>query len=132
MLRTVKLLALVAMFLEALSSSAQVTTSALSGVVTDENQQAMIGATITALHTPSGTNCIAVIDYLNQFTEKTSKEIQPQIYYVDGSTFDTTNSNVDSIIFLFFVLLINKNMIIKYGRKSGFTFEFFSKKGKRE
>ena len=54
MLRTVKLLALVAMFFVALTSSAQVTTSALSGVVTDENQQAMIGATITALHSPSG------------------------------------------------------------------------------
>ena len=68
MLRTVKLLALVAMFLVALSSSAQVTTSALSGVVIDENQQAMIGATITALHTPSGTKYNAVTNMDGRYT----------------------------------------------------------------
>ena len=68
MLRTVKLLALVAMFLVALSTSAQVTTSALSGVVTDENQQAMIGATITALHTPSGTKYNAVTNMDGRYT----------------------------------------------------------------
>ena len=70
MLRTVKLLALVAMFLVALSASAQVTTSALSGVVTDENQQAMIGATITALHTPSGTKYNAVTNMDGRYTIK--------------------------------------------------------------
>ena len=68
MLRTVKLLALVAMFFVALASSAQVTTSALSGVVTDENQQAMIGATITALHTPSGTKYNAVTNMDGRYT----------------------------------------------------------------
>ncbi len=68
MLRTVKLLTLVAMFLVALSASAQVTTSALSGVVTDENQQAMIGATITALHTPSGTKYNAVTNMDGRYT----------------------------------------------------------------
>ncbi|MBQ6079449.1 MAG: TonB-dependent receptor [Muribaculaceae bacterium] len=68
MLRTVKLMALVAMFFVALSASAQVTTSALSGVVTDENQQAMIGATITALHTPSGTKYNAVTNVDGRYT----------------------------------------------------------------
>ena len=68
MLRTVKFLALVAMFIVALSASAQVTTSALSGVVTDENQQAMIGATITALHTPSGTKYNAVTNMDGRYT----------------------------------------------------------------
>ena len=68
MLRKVKLLALVAMFFVALSASAQVTTSALSGVVTDENQQAMIGATITALHTPSGTKYNAVTNIDGRYT----------------------------------------------------------------
>ena len=68
MLRTVKLLALVAMFFVALASSAQVTTSALSGVVTDENKQAMIGATITALHTPSGTKYNAVTNIDGRYT----------------------------------------------------------------
>ena len=68
MLRTVKLMALVAMFFVALTASAQVTTSALSGVVTDENQQAMIGATITALHTPSGTKYNAVTNIDGRYT----------------------------------------------------------------
>ena len=68
MLRTVKLLALVAMFWVALSVHAQVTTSALSGVVTDENSQAMIGATITALHTPSGTKYNAVTNIDGRYT----------------------------------------------------------------
>ena len=68
MLRTVKLLALVAMFFVALTTSAQVTTSALSGVVTDENSQAMIGATITALHTPSGTKYNAVTNMDGRYT----------------------------------------------------------------
>ena len=68
MLRRVKFLALVAVFFVALSGNAQVTTSALSGVVTDENQQAMIGATITALHTPSGTKYNAVTNMDGRYT----------------------------------------------------------------
>jgi hypothetical protein len=70
MLRTVKLLALVAMFFVALSASAQVTTSALSGVVTDENHEALIGATITALHTPSGTQYNAVTNIDGRYSIK--------------------------------------------------------------
>ena len=70
MLRTVKLLALVAMLVVALSASAQVTTSALSGVVTDENHEAMIGATITALHTPSGTQYNAVTNIDGRYSIK--------------------------------------------------------------
>ena len=68
MVRRVKFLALVAMFFVALSVHAQVTTSALSGVVTDENQQAMIGATITALHEPSGTKYNAVTNMDGRYT----------------------------------------------------------------
>ena len=70
MLRTVKLLALVAMFFVALTSSAQVTTSALTGVVTDENQEALIGATVTALHTPSGTQYNAVTNMDGRYSIK--------------------------------------------------------------
>ena len=68
MVRRVKFLALVAMFFVSLSVHAQVTTSALSGVVTDENQQAMIGATITALHEPSGTKYNAVTNMDGRYT----------------------------------------------------------------
>ena len=53
MLRTVKLLALVAMIFVALSASAQVTTSALSGVVTDEKH---ICATNFVSYSQSSTN----------------------------------------------------------------------------
>ena len=70
MFKTVKLLALVAMFFVALASSAQVTTSALSGVVTDENHEALIGATITALHTPSGTQYNAVTNMDGRYSIK--------------------------------------------------------------
>ncbi len=70
MLRRVKFLALVAMFFVALSVNAQVTTSALSGVVTDENQEAMIGATVTALHTPSGTQYNAVTNMDGRYSIK--------------------------------------------------------------
>lgn len=70
MLRTVKLMALVAMFFVALTSSAQVTTSAMSGVVTDENQEALIGATVTALHTPSGTKYNAVTNMDGRYSMK--------------------------------------------------------------
>ena len=53
MLKKIKFLALVTMFWAALSTTAQVTTSAMPGVVTDENLKAMIVDTIIDLHTPS-------------------------------------------------------------------------------
>ena len=113
MLRTVKLLALVAMFLVALSASAQVTTSALSGVVTDENQQAMIGATITALHTPSGTENFTV-------TNRDGPNIV-NINYIDyescsnGSVEKNANdySHDDHLLFIIYIIVQIKGNSIK-------------------
>ena len=93
MLRTVKLMALVAMFFVALTASAQVTTSALSGVVTDENQQAMIGATITALHTPSGTKYNAVTNIDGRYTIQGMRPGGPytvSVSYVGYETHEVT------------------------------------------
>ena len=142
MLRTVKLLALVAMFFVALASSAQVTTSALSGVVTDENQQAMIGTTITALHTPSGTKYNAVTNIDGRYT---IRGMPPDAYYTandnlhTGDWYSTIISeqfwlSVFMIIFYVAIILIlavltNKNIKIKY---SDFDMEIGSKEEKVE
>lgn len=50
-----KITLFIAMLFVAISMSAQITTSALSGLIVDESEKPMIGAVITALHTPTGT-----------------------------------------------------------------------------
>ncbi|MGN1221000.1 MAG: carboxypeptidase regulatory-like domain-containing protein [Candidatus Cryptobacteroides sp.] len=49
------------------SASAQVTTSALSGSVTDENQDPLAGAAIVAVHIPSGTQYAAIANAQGRF-----------------------------------------------------------------
>ncbi|MBR5728539.1 MAG: TonB-dependent receptor [Muribaculaceae bacterium] len=68
MLKTMKFWSLVLMLCTVLGLNAQVTTSALSGVVTDENDESMIGATIQAVHTPSGTKYNAVTNLDGRYT----------------------------------------------------------------
>ena len=52
----------------AICASAQVTTSAMSGRIVDEAQQPVIGAAVTAVHTPSGTRYTAVTNNDGRYT----------------------------------------------------------------
>lgn len=52
----------------AICASAQVTTSAINGQVTDENNQPVTGASVTAVHTPSGTRYHAVTNKDGRYT----------------------------------------------------------------
>ena len=54
MFKKITLLSFIMMCL-AITMNAQVTTSALSVTVTDDSEEALIGATVTAIHMPSGT-----------------------------------------------------------------------------
>lgn len=68
MLRKIKFIALVAMLLGAFGLNAQITTSSLTGVVVDDNHESLIGATVQAVHTPSGTKYNAVTNLDGRFT----------------------------------------------------------------
>lgn len=52
----------------AVVASAQVTTSALNGQVVDENKAPVVGATVTAVHTPSGSRYRAVTNNDGRYT----------------------------------------------------------------
>ncbi len=57
-----KFYALVISLFVALGAMAQVTTSSMTGKVTDESGAALVGATVVAVHVPSGTQYAAVVD----------------------------------------------------------------------
>ena len=68
MKRKLKFLMLSAMTCFAFVMNAQVTTSAISGLVVDEGEQPMVGVVVTALHTPSGTKYNAVTNVDGRYT----------------------------------------------------------------
>ncbi len=55
MFKKIHFLSFITMLLMAIGMNAQVTTSALSVKVTDDSNESLIGATVTAVHMPSGT-----------------------------------------------------------------------------
>lgn len=68
MIKNLKTLLSVFMLMIAISVSAQVTNSSISGIVLDENGQALTGATIEAKHNPSGTLYGAVANVDGRFS----------------------------------------------------------------
>ena len=68
MIKNLKTLLSVLMLMIAVSVSAQVTNSSISGIVLDENGQALTGATIEAKHNPSGTLYGAVANVDGRFS----------------------------------------------------------------
>lgn len=68
MRKRIKFLLCVFMLLVAASINAQVTTSAISGKVVDEKNDAAIGATVVAVHQPSGTSYNAVTNSDGRYT----------------------------------------------------------------
>jgi len=68
MKKIIKLLLFGLMLLGTINVSAQVTTSAISGKIVDESDKAAIGATVVAVHQPSGTKYTAVTNDEGQYT----------------------------------------------------------------
>lgn len=65
MLKVLRLIFTFMLVLTAAGVNAQVTTSAISGKVTDEQNETVIGATIVAVHEPSGTQYGAITMWMD-------------------------------------------------------------------
>lgn len=68
MLRTTRFFGAILLLMIAVVGNAQVTTAALSGKVTDLNNDAIVGATIRAVHQPSGTFYGAITNIDGRYT----------------------------------------------------------------
>lgn len=68
MLKRLRLIFTLMLVLAAAGVNAQVTTSAISGKVTDEQNETVIGATIVAVHEPSGTQYGAITNVDGRYT----------------------------------------------------------------
>ena len=127
MLRTVKFLVLVAMFIVALSASAQVTTSALSDVVTYDKHTS---ATNSVSYTQSSTNYIAEA---NKHGPNIIEGVQHPEHLKD-LILERFLDNLFSPSTFFFIFLIislikGKDIMIRY---SDFKLQILSKQKKKK
>jgi len=93
MIKQVKLLFFLLAVCFALPATAQVTTSALAGVVAEQSGETLIGATITATHTPSGTKYNAVTNIQGRFTIQGMRVGGPYTVTVSYVGYETTQYN---------------------------------------
>ncbi len=78
----------------AMTISAQVTTSSMNGKVIDENKEAVIGATVTAVHLPSGTLYGAITNLDGRYTMqgmRTGGPYKVEISYIGYKTVSYTD-----------------------------------------
>lgn len=82
MLKVLRLIFTFMLVLTAAGVNAQVTTSAISGKVTDEQNETVIGATIVAVHEPSGTQYGAITNVDGRYTIQDAYGWSVQAYSV--------------------------------------------------
>ncbi|MBQ2247731.1 MAG: carboxypeptidase regulatory-like domain-containing protein, partial [Tidjanibacter sp.] len=88
-----KFYTLVVSLFVALSAMAQVTTSSMNGLVTDESGEPLVGATIQAVHTPSGTAYMAIANASGRFNINGMRTGGP--YTVEVSYMESTVNYTD-------------------------------------
>lgn len=81
------------MLISAIGVNAQVTTSSMAGKVTDEQGDALIGATIQAVHTPSGTKYTAAANVDGNYTIQGMRTGGPYTVTVTYIGYDPRNYN---------------------------------------
>jgi hypothetical protein len=91
-----KKLLLLFLMLFSISAMAQVTTSALTGVVKTENGEELPGATIEAIHAPSGTKYFATTNDKGRYAIPAIRPGGPytiKVTYIGYKNFETSNVN---------------------------------------
>ncbi|MFI3289851.1 MAG: TonB-dependent receptor [Rikenellaceae bacterium] len=89
-----KILLLMIAMVVTVASYAQITTSGISGVVADKSGDALIGATVIAIHTPSGTEYGAATNTEGRYTMQGMRTGGPYtvtVSYIGYQTLETTD-----------------------------------------
>lgn len=98
MAKKLKTLLCVLMLIFGISANAQVTTSAISGVVTNDQNEPVIGATVFAVHQPSGTKYGAVTNIDGRYTiqgMRTGGPYTVTVSYVGNKKVSFTDINLE-------------------------------------